>query len=103
MAKAAASKAFTRRPLHRDEVHYRTHATDAKGTPAALLIVNITVMGMMARCEMAGDIGDCVRVSLPVVGTVEAKIRWTLGRRAGFELTLPIALADYDAVLLAMR
>ncbi|WP_242186504.1 PilZ domain-containing protein [Sphingomonas sp. CARO-RG-8B-R24-01] len=102
MAKALAQKASNQRALQRDEVHYRARATDTKGAPAALLIVNITVMGMMARGEMTGDVGDRVWITLPVVGSVAAEIRWALGGRIGFELTPSIALSDYDAVLKAM-
>ncbi len=102
MAKALAQKASNQRAVERDEVHHRARAIDARGAPAALLIVNITAMGMMARGEMAGDVGDRVRITLPVVGAVAAEIRWALGGRIGFEFTPPIAVADYAAVLKAM-
>ena len=41
-------------------------------------------------------------MSLPVVGTVNAEVRWSLGGRTGCELDAMIGLAPYYEVLTAM-
>lgn len=90
------------RELARDEVHYRSRATLSDGRVAQMLVVNISARGLMARCDATLAEGDAIRVRLPVVGTVSAKLRWALGGRFGCELDQTIPLADYLLVLAAM-
>lgn len=90
------------RSTPRDEVHYRARAFGPDARPLQLLIVNISAMGLMARCDAAFQAGDRLRVQLPVVGTVAAEIRWSLGGRIGCELDTPIGLADYYELLAAL-
>ncbi|MDQ2878905.1 MAG: PilZ domain-containing protein [Pseudomonadota bacterium] len=90
------------RATPRDEVHYRARAFGPDAQPLTLLIVNMSAMGLMARSETAYKPGDALRVNLPVVGTVAAQIRWSLGGRLGCELDRPIDLADYYELLAAL-
>lgn len=87
------------RAAPRDEVFYRARASRADGSPLALLIVNLSAMGLMARCDSDLPAGERLRVMLPVVGVVVAEIRWSLGGRIGCELDRTIALADYYELL----
>jgi len=86
----------------RDEVYHRARATRADGSPLALLIVNLSAMGLMARCDFDLPIGERLKVTLPVVGPVLAEVRWSLGGRIGCELDRTIALADYYDLLAVM-
>lgn len=86
----------------RDEVHYRARATGPDMRPVTLLVVNMSAMGLMARCDVEFAVGDRLRVSLPVVGTVVAEVRWWLGGRMGCELERTIDLADYYELLAAL-
>ena len=90
------------RAITRDEVHYRARATGPDLRPVTLLIVNMSALGLMARCEVEFAVGDRLRVSLPVVGTIPTVVRWWLGGRLGCELESPIELADYYELLAAM-
>ena len=99
---AAALAYNERRELPRDEVHYRTRATDAGGRSVGLLIVNLSAQGLMARTPRDHAVGERMTVTLPVVGSVIAEVRWSLGGRIGCELTRPIDLADYYGLLAAM-
>ncbi len=90
------------RAVGRDEVHYRARAFGPDAKPLNLLIVNISAMGLMARCDEGYAIGDRLRIALPVVGVVVAEIRWSLGGRIGCQLDHPIALSDYYDVLAVM-
>lgn len=90
------------RLVARDEVHYRTRGFGAAAQPLNLLIVNISALGLMARCEASFEIGDRIRVTLPVVGVVVAEVRWSLGGRIGCQLDQPIALSDYYELLAIM-
>lgn len=87
------------RAAQRDEVHYRARAFGPDAKAISLLIVNLSAMGLMARCDLPYAVGERLRVALPVVGVVVAEIRWSLGGRIGCELDLPIDLADYYDLL----
>lgn len=90
------------RLVARDEVHHRTRGFGPTAQPIKLLIVNISALGLMARCDTDFDIGDRIRVILPVVGVVAAEVRWSLGGRVGCQLDQPIALSDYYDLLAVM-
>jgi len=90
------------RAIPRDEVHYRARALGPDDKMLSLLIVNLSALGLMARADTNYDVGDKLRVTLPVVGTVVAEIRWTLGGRLGCELARPIDLASYYDLLAAL-
>jgi hypothetical protein len=90
------------RAIPRDEVHYRARALGPDDRLLSLLIVNMSALGLMARAETNYQVGDRLRVTLPVVGTIVAEIRWTLGGRIGCELERPIDLANYYDLLAAL-
>jgi len=102
MAGTIATAYRDERSVGRDEVHYRARAVDADGQSLPLTIVNISALGMMARCEHDIKEGDWLTVTLPVIGSVAAQVRWSLGGRIGCELERMIELADYYALLAAM-
>lgn len=90
------------RLVARDEVHYRARGFGPDAQPLNLLIVNISALGLMARCDASFEIGDRLRLTLPVVGVVAAEVRWSLGGRVGCQLDQPIALSDYYDLLATM-
>jgi hypothetical protein len=90
------------RLITRDEVHYRARGTGPDGRPVSMLIVNMSAMGLMARTEAPLVVGDRVRLMLPVIGSIDADIRWALGGRVGCELGRTIDLADYYELLAIM-
>jgi hypothetical protein len=90
------------RLVARDEVHYRTRGFGPDAQPLDLLIVNISALGLMARCDTAFETGDRIRLTLPVVGVAAAEVRWSLGGRVGCQLDQPIALSDYYDLLATM-
>lgn len=95
----AALALSDQRTAPRDEVYFRTHATRDDGDRLPLLLVNFSAMGLMARCEADVAPGDRLRLDLPVVGAINAEVRWALGGRIGCELDRMIALADYYDLL----
>ena len=90
------------RSAPRDEVHFRTRAIGPDGRTVNMLIVNISALGLMARCDVPYQVGDRLTVTLPIVGTVGAEIRWLLGGRIGCELDETIELANYYDLLAVM-
>lgn len=102
MVTALAWHAVDDRALARDEVQYRVRGLGPDAKPVDLLIVNLSAMGLMARTNARYQVGERVRLMLPVVGTVVAEIRWSLGGRMGFELDRTIDLAEYYALLAVM-
>ena len=94
-----SAKPIDERGTPRDEVHFRTRAFGPDARPVNLLIVNISALGLMARCDAVYAVGDRMTVTLPVIGVVVAEIRWVLGGRIGLELDQAIDLADYYDVL----
>jgi hypothetical protein len=83
----------------RDEVHYRTRGVHGDGRALQLLIVNISPHGFMARCESDIAAEDVLRVVLPGVGTLPARVRWSLGGRIGCQFDRPVSLAHYYELL----
>ena len=86
----------------RDEVMHRTRATDSDGRSIKLVLVNMSANGLMARCEGDPKAGERLRVHLPILGEVDAVVRWSLGGRIGCELERTIPLADYYGMLTVM-
>lgn len=86
----------------RDEVMHRTRAVDAAGHAMKLVLVNMSANGLMARCEGSPKAGDSLRIQLPIVGDVDAVVRWSLGGRIGCELRQVLPLADYYGMLSVM-
>jgi hypothetical protein len=99
---AAALATNERRDLPRDEVHFRAKAYGSDGVPFSVLIVNLSAQGMMARVDFDRPEGERLHISLPVLGSVIAEVRWSLGGRIGCELDRAIGMADYYEVLAAM-
>lgn len=102
MAARSAVAYRDERSIGRDEVHYRTRAVGPDGRLLSIVIVNISAMGLMARCDGVFAEGERIGITLPVLGAVNAQIRWSLGGRIGCELDRMIELADYYALLAAM-
>ena len=80
----------------------RARATAADGRTLRFLVVNISAHGLMARCEDPLAQGDVVRVNLPIVGALEAEVRWALGGRAGLQFTRMIEMAPYYELIAAL-
>ncbi|HEX8300186.1 PilZ domain-containing protein [Sphingomonas sp.] len=78
----------------RDEVHYRARAFGPDARLHEFVVVNLSPHGLMARCERTFEVGDRVRIQLPV-GVVVAEIRWSLGGRLGAQFETAIDLASY--------
>lgn len=79
----------------REEVHFRAKAFGPDARPLTLLIVNLSPHGMMARCDKEYEVGQRIRVTLPVVGVLVAEVRWALGGRIGCQFDQAIDLAHY--------
>ena len=79
----------------RDDVHFRARAFGPDAKQHIFLIVNISPHGLMARCDARFEIGDRIRIQLPVVGVAVAEIRWSLGGRQGAQFETVIDLASY--------
>ena len=86
----------------RDEVHHRSRALLADQRTVPVLIVNLSPQGLMIRSDAPVSVGEWLRIPLPVVGEVQAAVRWALGGRIGCQLERPIAANRYHAVLGAM-
>ncbi len=86
------------RAIPRDEVHYRARAVGPDGKMLSLLIVNMSALGLMARCDHRLASGERLQVDLPGVGVRSAKVCWSLGGRIGCECEAPISLEAYLAV-----
>lgn len=86
----------------RDEVHHRTRVTLADRRSLPVLVVNMSPGGLMIRSDAAVSVGEWIRIQLPVVGDMQAAVRWALGGRIGCQLERPIPANRYHAVLGAM-
>ena len=73
-------------------VFHRTRAAGADGQPLALIIVDLSAGGLMARCDHRLSTGESLRIDLPGVGTRTAMVCWSMGGRIGCEFDAPISL-----------
>lgn len=103
MAVGALGLAVDERSEPRDAVHHRTRAGFPDGRLVAFTIVNTSASGLMARCDAACEPGDRVRVDLPIVGPIPMEVRWSLGGRIGCRFAQSLGLAEYYALLAALR
>ena len=91
-----------RRDDDREEVFYRTRASAAAPGSFPIQVVNISPHGFMARAEAEPPVGTALSVRLPIIGEVEAEVRWSLGGRIGCQFARAIELAPYLELLGAM-
>lgn len=103
MAVSALGWVQDERSEPRDAVHHRTRAGFPDGRLLPFLVVNSSASGLMARCEGPCEPGERLRVDLPVVGAMPVEVRWALGGRIGCRFVQPLGLAEYYALLAAMR
>ena len=85
----------------RDQVYHRSRATLADQRTVSVTIVNLSPHGLMARVETDIAVGETLKVRLPIVGVVDAVVRWSLGGRIGCQLARPIDLRQYAPLLAA--
>ncbi|MDB5711398.1 MAG: pilus assembly protein PilZ [Sphingomonas bacterium] len=83
-------------------VLHRTRAIGPEGRSLPLTIVDVSVSGMMARCDIAFVPGVQISVKLPAIGEQAARICWSLGGRVGLAFCPALAADDYAALLAAL-
>ncbi|MDB5676534.1 MAG: pilus assembly protein PilZ [Sphingomonas bacterium] len=83
-------------------VLHRTKAIGPEGRLLALTIVDLSVSGMMARCDIAFVPGVQISVKLPVIGEFPARVCWSLGGRVGLAFCPALAAEDFAALLAAL-
>ncbi|MDV3457899.1 PilZ domain-containing protein [Sphingomonas sp. HF-S4] len=86
----------------RDDVHYRARAFGPDARPLTFLVVNISPHGLMARCDATFEVGDRLRIVLPIAGSVTGEVRWCLGGRLGCQFDPAIDLATYYELIAAL-
>ena len=91
------------RRAQRDEVALPTRMHTQDQASCDVLLVNISPHGFMVREYGATPKGAIVRLALPRLGQVAAKVVWSLGGRVGAEFIKPIDSYAYAAMLNAAR
>ena len=91
------------RQVQRDAVEFDAMLRAADGTTIDVRVVNLSARGFMARTEASFAIDAPIRITLPRVGALDARIAWTLGGRIGAQFILPLAPDRYDDLLSACR
>ena len=87
----------------RDEVALPTRMFTQDHQGSDVLLVNISPLGFMVREYGETPKGAIVRLALPRLGQVSAKVVWSLGGRVGAEFIKPIDHYAYTAMLNAAR
>ena len=83
----------------RQPVLHRTRAAQVNGAELPVVVVNISPRGFMARSEAPHEAGDLLAIQMPVIGALEAEVRWSLGGRIGCRLLRPVDPDDYVLML----
>lgn len=91
-----------RRQSDREDVFHRTRVTAGGFGSVPVQVVNISANGFMARTEAELPIGHPLTIRLPIVGEVQAEVRWTLGGRVGCQFARMIAFPTYLELLAAL-
>jgi len=87
----------------RDEVALPTRMYTQDLRASDVLLVNISQHGFMVREYGSTPKGTIVRLALPRLGQVTARVVWSLGGRVGAEFIKPIDSYAYMAMLNAAR
>lgn len=91
------------RRTERDEVFRRTTVSiDAKPALRAI-VVNISPLGCMIRCDAPAQQAMPLTVDLPGMGSVAGTVSWSVMGRIGVEFVSPIDESLYDALREELR
>src|SRR4051812_45234914 len=74
---------LTPRRARRVEGGGKANLADENCGGIPVTVRNMSSAGFMAECAQPVRIGSYVTLQIPGVGTVEAQIRWQIGRRMG--------------------
>lgn len=91
-----------RRRYPRDQVSWQTDV-QARGFSASARILDISPMGFSAACSREFAEADPIRVTLPIVGQVQADIVWGLAGHFGACFPSPFEATLYARMLSAVR
>lgn len=92
-----------KRRSQRDEVALPTRMFTHDQRGGDVLLVNISRHGFMVREYGETPKGSLVRLALPRLGQVSARVVWSLGGRVGAEFIKPIDEYAYAAMLNAAK
>lgn len=87
------------RRVDRDEVFCRTSVTIGRSPPARAVLVDLSPLGGMVRCEALAEPGTPILIKLPGLGDVQATVAWSIMGRIGMAFDRVIPMPDYDALL----
>lgn len=87
------------RRIERDEVFHRTTVSIVGRTPQRALVVDLSPLGCMVRCEAAAERGQPISIALPVMGQLDGNIVWAIMGRIGMQFGKPIGKELYDSLL----
>jgi hypothetical protein len=91
------------RRVERDEVFHRTTVSIEGRAPARALMVDISPLGCMIRCEAEADRSQRITIALPGMGDVEGVVAWAIMGRIGIEFTHPVSGDAYDSLTLIVK
>ena len=97
MNQAAAFRG--QRRVERDEVFRRTTVSIDANPAVRAIIVNISPLGCMVRCDALAQQAMPLTVALPGMGSVAGTVSWSVMGRIGVEFVNPIDESLYDALL----
>lgn len=96
-------KSSHRRQVIRDEVNYETVCTRNGRLREDVRIVDLSPFGFHLRGNAVAARGEKLRLLLPVVGDVEARVAWALTGCLGGWFTYPIPEDRYALLLAAIK
>lgn len=92
-------KGFREREVERHGVSLPVRLKPEAVRVITVALGDISTAGLMARTDEPIPLGSTVSIELPAIGTVQARVRWTVGGRVGVRFVLPI---DVEACRSAM-
>lgn len=92
-----------RRRVERDACDLVTAITRGFELRLSGRVADICPFGCCVRSDAVFEKDDRIRLLLPIIGDVEARVAWTLVGVFGCEFTDPIAPEQYPLVLAAIK
>ena len=87
----------------RDEVFLRTTLSMGKKISISAQLVNISAHGFMARTLEPFTSDSRIRIMLPVVGDVGARVIWALGGRIGCSFETPFDVKEFPKIVAGIK
>ena len=93
-----------RRTVNRDRLTYRAQVFRPGGIEVDVSLIDLSCKGFQASCGSARFArGESIQIALPLVGTLNCRIMWSLPGCFGAQFMIPIDARGYLDMIAVMQ